>query len=103
MILGIATGADSSTSPVDTYFGRCRWFCIYNSETQSSLFIENPCHDSSEKAGLSAVAMLVRYGVEAAVAGRFGSKVVEELRSRGVQLIVVADRRKVSDLIACIK
>lgn len=103
MILGIAASQNTLSSPVDLHFGRSSWFCIYNTETKTTLFTENACSSTQKHAGLQAAEMLQEQGVTAVVAGRFGNKVVERLRGKGIQLIVAPADKTVEDIINRIK
>ncbi len=99
MILGIAASQNTISSPIDLHFGRCSWFCIYNTVTGSFIFWENPCHSEQKHAGLQVAEMLEQHGVTVVVAGRFGNKVVEQLRGKGIQLVVTPEGKTVEDII----
>jgi len=99
MILGIAASQNTLSSPVDLHFGRCSWFCIYDTEVGEPLFVQNTCLTNQRNAGLQVVEMLQQHGITAVVAGRFGNKVVELLRTRGIQLIVAAEGKTVEEII----
>ncbi|WP_320052240.1 NifB/NifX family molybdenum-iron cluster-binding protein [uncultured Acetobacteroides sp.] len=99
MILGIAASQNTVSSPIDLHFGRCCWFCIYNTETGAITFLENPCHSEAKHAGLQVAEMLEQHGVTVVVAGRFGNKVVELLRGKEIQLVVTPEGKTVEDII----
>ena len=62
--------------------------CIYDTETKITDFIENTSRHLNEKAGCNVVDFLLTKGINMAVAGRFGSKVVEAFRANNIQMIV---------------
>jgi predicted Fe-Mo cluster-binding NifX family protein len=99
MVLGIAASQNTVSSSIDPHFGRCSWFCIYNTVTGAFTFLENPCHSEQKHAGLQVVDMLLQHGVTVVVAGRFGNKVVEQLRGKGIQLVVTPEGKTVEDII----
>ncbi len=99
MILGIAATQNAASSPVDLHFGRCRWFCIYHTVTGETRFVENCCSNTQEHAGVNTVELLKQHGVTAVVAGRFGYKVVDVLKSSGVQLIIAHRGQTIEDII----
>jgi len=77
MIIAIAANENHLKAIVDPHFGRCDWYCLYNTETKETLFFENPARHHQEKAGCDAAELLVGKNINIAVAGRFGSKVVD--------------------------
>jgi len=52
------------------------------------LFIENPARLHQEKAGCDAAELLVGKNINIAVAGRFGSKVVDVFRKNNIQMVI---------------
>jgi len=88
MKIAIATSENHVKSPVDAHFGRCNWFCIFDTDTKTTIFIENASRHQVEKAGREAADILVEHGITIAIAGRFGSKVVEVFQAKNIQMIV---------------
>jgi predicted Fe-Mo cluster-binding NifX family protein len=88
MIIAIATNENFLKGFIDQHFGRCNWYCIHDTETGKTKFIENPVRHNQEKAGCDAAEMLAKQHVKMVVAGRFGSKVVELFNNYKIQMIV---------------
>ena len=88
MKIAIATSGKDVKAQVDPHFGRCEWYCIYDTETKITDFIENTSRHLNEKAGCNVVDFLLTKGINMAGAGRFGSKVVEAFRANNIQMIV---------------
>lgn len=103
MIIVIAAAENSLKANVDPHFGRCDWFCLYNTENQNNSFIENPVNHNPEKAGCDAAELLLGKNVNMAIAGRFGSKVVDLFRKNNIQMVIPETQQTLSDIINQIK
>ena len=103
MIVAIAANENHLKAIVDPHFGRCDWFCLYNTETLKSSFIENPTRHNQEMAGCDAAEYLIGKSVNMAVAGRFGSKVVDVFRKNNVQIVIPEGQKTLSEIIKLIK
>jgi predicted Fe-Mo cluster-binding NifX family protein len=103
MRIAIAASEDHVKSQVDQHFGRCDWYCIFDTETKKVEFIENTARHHIEKAGYEAVDFLSDKGINIAIAGRFGSKVVEAFRVNKVQMIMPENTRTINEIINQIK
>ena len=88
MKIAIAASGNSVKSPVYAHFGRCNWFCLFDTDSRTTVFLENTSRHHVEKAGREAAELLVKQGVSVAIAGRFGSKVVEVFQNKNVQMIM---------------
>ncbi len=103
MIVAIAASENHQRANVDLHFGRCNWYCIYNTGTKKCTFIENPFRYQTEKAGCLAADTLMEKKINMVVAGRFGSKVVEIFREKKVQMVVTELPRTIKEIINQIK
>ena len=103
MKIAIAASENHVKSQVDPHFGRCDWYCIFDSETKKTEFIENTARHNTDKAGCEAVDFLSGKGISIAIAGRFGSKVVEAFRANKVQMIVPEKIKTINEIINQIK
>jgi predicted Fe-Mo cluster-binding NifX family protein len=103
MIIAIAASENHLKANVDPHFGRCDWYCLYDTETKKSSFIENPVRDNQEQAGCEAAMFLIGKGTKMVVAGRYGSKVVEVFKTNNVQMIIPQTQQTISKIINSIK
>lgn len=103
MLIAIAANENNLNAIVDPHFGRCNWYCIYDSETQKKSFIENPVRNHQEQTGCDAAKFLLAKNVNMAIAGRFGSKVVSEFRRNNIQMIIPETQITLSEIINQIK
>lgn len=103
MLIAIATSENFLKSFVDPHFGRCNWYCLYDTETKKSVFIENPVRLHQENVGCNAADFLISKGIALAVAGRFGAKVVEEFRKKNIQMVIPETQQTIEEIIHQIK
>lgn len=103
MIVALAASEAHLKSPVDPHFGRCDWFCLYDTSTLRYSFIENPVRYQHEMAGHDAADFLIKKGISVAVAGRFGSRVIDIFRANNVQMIIPENQQLISDIINSLK
>jgi predicted Fe-Mo cluster-binding NifX family protein len=103
MIIAIAANENHLKAIVDPHFGRCDWYCLHDTETRKSTFIENPVRHNQEKAGCDAADLLVSKNINIAVAGRFGSKVLDVFRKNNVQMVIPETQKTLTEIINQIK
>ncbi len=99
MIVAIAANENHLKTIVDLHFGRCNWYCLYDTETHKSLFIENPVKHHQEKAGCDAAELLVGKNISMAIAGRFGSKVIDVFRKNNIQMVIPETQQTLTEII----
>ena len=103
MIIAIASSENHLKAIVDPHFGRCDWYCLYDTDTRKSSFIENPVRYNHEQAGTDAAKFLIELGTKMVIAGRFGSKVVDVFKANNVQMIIPQTQQTISKIINSIK
>jgi predicted Fe-Mo cluster-binding NifX family protein len=99
MIIAIAASENHLKSNIDLHFGRCDWYCLYDTETKKSSFIENPVRYHQQQAGCDAAIFLIEKGVKMVFAGRFGSKVIEVFKTNNVQMIIPQAQQTLTKII----
>jgi predicted Fe-Mo cluster-binding NifX family protein len=99
MIIAIAASENHLKANVDPHFGRCDWYCLYNTETKKSSFIENPVRYNQLQAGCDAAIFLIEKGAKMAIAGRFGSKVIEVFKTNNVQMVIPQTQQTIAKII----
>lgn len=103
MLIAIAANENYPKAFIDMHFGRCDWYCLFDTETRESSFIENPMRHHEANAGCDAAKFLTDKGIGMAVAGRFGSKVVDEFRNRNIQMVIPETQQTIEEFINHIK
>ncbi len=100
MKVAITSTGNSPDSMIDSRFGRCSYFVIYDTENQSTEYIPNPNRDSIEGAGPASVELVASKGVTKVISGEFGAKVKSIFDQLQVQLIMINSQDKsISDII----
>jgi predicted Fe-Mo cluster-binding NifX family protein len=101
MKVAITSTGNGPDSKIDSRFGRCLYFAIYDTESKSTEYIPNPNKDSIEGAGPATVEFIASRGVKKVVSGEFGSKVKPIFDQLRIQLIAFNDTQKsISDIIS---
>jgi len=103
MTFAIATTDNNLKALVDPHFGKCNWFFLYDTETNQSSFIENSASQNQENAGCDAAGILLDKNISMAIAGRFGSKVVDVFRKNNIQMVIPETQQTISEIINQIK
>lgn len=94
MKVAITATGNTIDSRLDSRFGRCSFFVIYNTESQSVEFMPNPNKDNLEGAGPASVQLVASQGVKLVVSGEFGEKVKSVFDSLQIQLVMIPDESK---------
>lgn len=103
MKIVIAINENNLDSPIALQFGKSQWFCIYDSVADTNEYIQNPMQHSSSIDFCESADLFIEKGIQAAVATRFGSKIIEYFRSQNVQMIMTEPNRQANSIINIIK
>ncbi len=100
MKVAITSTGNSPESTLDSRFGRCSYFVVYDTESQATEFIPNPNKENVEGAGPASVNLVASRKVSKVVSGEFGAKVKSIFDSLQIQLVVLNDpEKKISEII----
>lgn len=102
MIVALSTDQNNLDSAVSHHFGRCVYFCLFDTDTHKSYFRENP-GKNNDKAGCIATEFLIKEGVNVSVAGHFGSNVIDLFRKANIQMVIPEANKTITDIINLIK
>lgn len=94
MKVAITSTGNSPESTLDSRFGRCSYFVVYDTETHATEFIPNPNKENVEGAGPASVQLVASRGVKKVVSGEFGAKVKSIFDSLQIQLVVMNETEK---------
>ena len=104
MKIAITSTGDTVNSTIDSRFGRCTFFAIYNTDTNSTEFFLNPSKEAQEGAGPAAVQFVAAHKVSKIVSGEFGMKIKSLLESLNIEMITNKDlATKIVDIIELYK
>ncbi|MBP7210707.1 MAG: NifB/NifX family molybdenum-iron cluster-binding protein [Paludibacteraceae bacterium] len=87
MKIAISSEGNTLSSLIDSRFGRCDFFAIFDTETQDTIFFPNPAKESSEGAGPAAVQFIASKGVKKIVSGEFGGKIKSLLDNLQIDML----------------
>lgn len=100
MKIAITSTGNNPEAKLDSRFGRCSYFAVFDTESLSTEFIPNPNKENVEGAGPASVQLVASKGVKKVVSGEFGAKVKSIFDSLQIQLVVLNDtEKKISDII----
>jgi predicted Fe-Mo cluster-binding NifX family protein len=100
MKVAISSAGNSPDAKLDSRFGRCSYFVIYDTETTATEYIPNMNKENIEGCGPASVQFVASKGVGKIVSGEFGAKVKAISDSLQIQLIVLKEQQKtISEII----
>lgn len=94
MKIAITSTGNSLESTLDSRFGRCSYFVIYDTDSQAIEFIPNPNKENVEGAGSASVNLVASRGVKRVISGEFGANVKSIFDSLQIQLIILKESDK---------
>jgi predicted Fe-Mo cluster-binding NifX family protein len=94
MKIAITSDGNNLDSKLDSRFGRCSFFAIYNTETKNLEFLPNPNKESIEGAGPASAQVVASEGVQKVISGEFGFKVKSIFASLQIQLVTLSETEK---------
>ncbi len=94
MKVAITSVGNSPDAKLDSHFGRCSYFVIYDTETAATEYIPNINKENIEGCGPASVQFVASRGVKKIVSGEFGAKVKAISDSLQIQLIILKDQEK---------
>lgn len=86
MIVAVSAEKNDPDSPVSPYFGRSRWFVLYDTVRESRDVVENPYADSLGDAGIQSARMLIEKNVDALITDGVGRNAFKVLSAAGILL-----------------
>jgi len=87
MKIAITSEGNTLNAQIDSRFGRCTYFAIYDTETKQTEFIANPGKEASGGAGPAAVQFIAKQGAKKIIASEFGGKTLPLLQTLGIEMM----------------
>jgi len=84
MRIAVASDDKTAKASVSNKAAKCSYYLIFDSKGEMTEVIDNPYGDASRGAGPSAANFLAQQGVTLVIAGNFGSKMINTLKSNGI-------------------
>jgi predicted Fe-Mo cluster-binding NifX family protein len=82
--IAVASDSKNATSPVGSKAGHSAYYLIFDGAGELIEVIDNPYKDATKRAGPSVADYLAEKGVTTVVAGAFGEKMVNAVKSNGM-------------------
>jgi predicted Fe-Mo cluster-binding NifX family protein len=82
--IAVASSGKVSKASVSNKAAKCPYYLIFDSKGKMTEVIDNPYGDASRGAGPSAAKFLAQRDVTIVIAGNFGSKMINTLKSNGI-------------------
>lgn len=95
----ITTTGKSTSDYFDKRFGRAAFFCVFDDANKEIGFHENPYKEAASGAGVKAAEMAIKLKAAKIFSGHFGPKAKELLEKFDIQLVVLDQNMKVSEII----
>lgn len=100
MKLAITSTGNSQEAAMCEKFGRCKFFVIYDSETENYEVIENFAKTMDSGAGPKAAELIIMKEVEVLLTGHVGDKAEEVLNKAGIKIITgYTNKLRVKDVV----
>ena len=100
MKIAVTSRENKKDSLIDSRFGRCAYFAIYDTDSKEFTFLDNPAKDSESGAGPAAVAFIAKQGVKKIVSGEFGMKIKGILEDLKIEMVSVKDEKTIAEIIS---
>lgn len=98
MKIAISSQDNKIDSLMDPRFGRCQYFCIYDTETKEVNFIKNEAANVGGGAGIQAANQVIRENIKIVITGNLGPNASQVLESSDIK-IILKEVKKISDII----
>ncbi|MBS3755281.1 MAG: NifB/NifX family molybdenum-iron cluster-binding protein [Desulfobacterales bacterium] len=87
MKIAVSARGQSLQDPLESSFGRCAGFVVFDTDTRSSSFLDNSQQqDLAQGAGIQTAQMVSGAGVDVLISGRIGPKALQALSQSRIQL-----------------
>ncbi|MFH1049670.1 MAG: NifB/NifX family molybdenum-iron cluster-binding protein [bacterium] len=100
MRLFISADSDDMSGKIDSSFGRCSFFLLYETEDDSFEFVRNPHQDSQTSVGSSVAQSAIEYKVKAVIAVNPGPRAFKLLQNTNIQIYHVPENTSLKAVIS---
>lgn len=91
MKIAVSAKGPTLQDQVDPSFGRCPGFVVYDSDTQTSTYLDNSQNQNlSQGAGIQTAQLVTGAGADVIISGQIGPKALEALSHAQVQLFATS-------------
>ncbi len=90
MLIAFSVDSDNEKPMMDSRFGRCPFFALFDDQSDDVDYVANPAAGAAVGAGTGAAQMLINLDVAAVVTGQVGPKALEILEAAEVPIFLVS-------------
>ena len=87
MRIAFSTNGTTMDDLVESRFGRCRRFLLYDTDTKETILLENEAAQASGGAGIQAAELLARNGVKLVITGHVGGNASQTLSASEIEVL----------------
>jgi predicted Fe-Mo cluster-binding NifX family protein len=89
MKIAITSSIDNIDGNLDTRFGRCKYFLIYDLDNDNYEFISNEQNlNAAQGAGIQSASLVANKKVDAVISGNFGPKAFDVLQRANIKMYI---------------
>ena len=79
-------------SKMDSRFGRCRFFNIYDTELESYTILENPGYNAKGGAGIQTANFIIENNADILITGQLGPNASEIIKKSNIKVFVSEEK-----------
>lgn len=99
MIIAIPASGEKTDALMDERFGRCSFFCFYDTDTKKTEFRENIHKDASEGVGPQVAEFLAKNGINEVFAAEVGPKALNILVKLNIKTTIISTGKNIQQVI----
>jgi predicted Fe-Mo cluster-binding NifX family protein len=85
MKIAISSTGKTIDNPIDTRFGRCEYFQIYDTESENVSILENKGHVATGGAGIASAQQIIDKEIDVIITGSLGPNAFELIDKAGIK------------------
>lgn len=94
MKIAITSTGNTLESIIDSRFGRCAYFAVYDTMNKTTVFIPNHNQNADGGAGPASVQTISLQGVKKVISGEFGVKVKPLFASLNIETVIIKEQEQ---------
>jgi predicted Fe-Mo cluster-binding NifX family protein len=91
MKIAITSEGKTLESKIDTRFGRCAYFIVFDTDTNTFESVENSNVNLTGGAGIQSGQLVISKGVKAVITGKVGQNADTTLKSGGIEIYLATE------------
>jgi len=104
MKIVITSTGNSLKSDLDLHFGKSAWFCIYDTTSGNTQFIQNDLPEETHGACRKTASLILGHHPSRVISGHFGPNGTRILEENGIQMVIPGKTRAtIEEIIHSIK